>query len=147
MAVVKQKAGDISKSLRPMIHRRSSKLSLFTYVFLLCPKDEKPFVVQMKKNQPRPQQAVKAYVLNSSLQVTVVSVKHGSERQLFLLPYYPDMSVLHAKACIEEFFDRQLTIKSVRISKSNMNLSDDDTLALTGVKPYANQLRMTVQSV
>ncbi len=88
MAVVKQKAGDISKSLRPMIHRRSSKLSLFTYVFLLCPKDEKPFVVQMKKNQPRPQQAVKAYVLNSSLQVTVVSVKHGSERQLFLLREY-----------------------------------------------------------
>lgn len=55
------------------------------------------------------------------------------------------MPVSHAKASIEEFFDRQ--VKSVRISKCNAKLPDDESLSMSGVKPYANQLRMTILPV
>ena len=54
------------------------------------------------------------------------------------------MSIMQAKACVEEFYDRKLTIRSVRVSKSDAKLFDDETLAMSGVKPYANQLRMIV---
>ena len=85
LVVVRQKAGAISKSLRPLMNQGDSKPNVFTNVFMLCPKNKKPFIVQMKKNQRHAQQAVKAYILDSTMQVTVVSVKIEKEKLFFLI--------------------------------------------------------------
>ena len=57
----------------------------YNHVLLLCPRDAKPAVVVIEKKQPLPQQSVKAYIIDSGEQMTLVSVRGPTKTSWLLI--------------------------------------------------------------
>ena len=137
----------------------------YNHVLMLCPQDAKPNVIVMRTKQPVPQQAIKAYIVNTERSMTLVSVKDSGKKTWVLIrkysqllfwitlfnlcppaAYRPSMRVWEAKQYIQSHFRTSKVVKC-RLPSRSEELQDTATLLSAGVRAYDHDLQMTVSHI
>ncbi|EJD01097.1 uncharacterized protein FOMMEDRAFT_21548, partial [Fomitiporia mediterranea MF3/22] len=126
LQLIKSRSHQGSESLSP-VQGPGETLPEYNHVLLLCPRDAKPAVIVIEKRRPLPQQSVKAYIINSGEQMTLVSVREPTKISWLLIPYYSDMHIWKAKDYIQKYYGSVL-IDSCCFAGQSSQLDDNSTL-------------------